>query len=449
MKLGVFGTGYVGLVTGICFAEKGNSVLCADIDRNKITLLNQGVPPIYEPGLKELLDTNKKAGRIQFTNDIINTIANSDILFIAVGTPSGEDGSADLTWVYNVADTIGKNMSSRKILVVKSTVPVGTNEKVKAIVQKNLQERNLDITFDIVSNPEFLREGNAIEDCLRPDRVILGCENKNAADVMMRVYRPFLTEESQVIIMDLASAELTKYAANALLATKISFMNELSRLCEKTGANIDFIKKGIGSDHRIGPYFINAGIGYGGSCFPKDVKALVFSAHQNGIDTPILESVEKINHQQRRNFIDLILANLPKKSKLALWGIAFKPGTDDIREAPAIDIITALIEHGHSVLAYDPVAATNAKAFFAAKSQDFIKNIEFIDDQYEVLKGVDALVIATEWESFRDPDFELITKALKLKVIFDGRNIYRLEDISAQKLTYFSIGRPLVKTNLS
>ncbi len=445
MKIGVFGTGYVGLVTGVCFAEVGNNVTCVDIDENKIKMLQDSISPIYEPGLNDLLKSNIIANRIQFTTNSLNTINSSDILIIAVGTPSSEDGSANLNWIFDVAKTIGQNLTeNNKTIILKSTVPVGTNYEVKKLIQNELQNRNLQLKFNIISNPEFLREGNAITDCLKPDRIIIGCENEDSTELIHRLYQPFVDDKNQIIIMDLYSSELTKYAANALLATKISFMNELSELCEKVGANISEVKRGIALDHRIGPHFINAGIGYGGSCFPKDVKALIYSANAKHVETPILNAVEKINYHQRSRFIETILKNLKPKSKVGLWGIAFKPGTDDIREAPALDIIEALIKNGHKVAAFDPVAAENAKNYFKdldSIDQNYSSQIQFETKQYDCIKNSDALVITTEWEFFKEPDFATLKNQMSNNTIFDGRNIYDLKLMKKMGFNYISIGR--------
>lgn len=439
MKIAVFGTGYVGLVTGVCFAEMGNSVTCIDVDAQKISDLQKGISPIYEPGLDALLANNIKAQRLFFTTEPKESLDAADILFIAVGTPPKADGSADLQYVEKVAQTIGENIKSYKVIVNKSTVPVGTFRKVRTIINNCLQNRNLSITFDVASNPEFLREGCAIEDCLKPNRVVVGVESTQAQDLMQKLYTPFLENGSHFITMDPASSEMTKYAANAMLATKISVMNEYSRLCEKLGADIEAIKKGIGSDHRIGPHFINAGVGYGGSCFPKDVSALIQIGKENDEQLEILKAVENTNQLQRERFIKKISTRLSQNSNktVAVWGVAFKPGTDDIREAPALDIIQHFLDLDYTVQVYDPVASKNAKSFFKNYSK-----LNFFDDQYKVLNQVAALIIPTEWLSFREPDFKLMKQLMQSPLIFDGRNIYNTTHIKNDGFEYYSIGRP-------
>lgn len=441
MTISVFGTGYVGLVTGVCFAEMGNDVICVDIDQKKIERLNKGISPIYEPGLDELIESNLKEKRIQFTTDSYKAISQSDILIIAVGTPSDIDGSADMKYVLQVAESIATIMDRYKIIVTKSTVPVGTGQKIKDLIEKHLSQRNTNFGFDVVSNPEFLREGCAIEDCLKPSRVVVGCESERAKDIMMRLYEPFLKSGNAHITMDIPSAEMTKYAANAMLATKISLMNEFSRLCEKLGADIENVRKGIGSDFRIGPHFIFPGIGYGGSCFPKDVKALIKMGDQQEEEMEILRAVEKVNQNQRKMFLENIIQRFPNGltgERIALWGIAFKPGTDDIREAPSLDIISGLLQAGAEVVAFDPVAAEAASVQF--KNQ----KIKFVENQYDALEGASALAIVTEWKSFKEPNFEKIKKLLKTPLIFDGRNLFNLKAMKEQGFSYQSIGRPVV-----
>lgn len=440
MKIAVFGTGYVGLVTGVCLSEVGNNVTCVDIDELKIKKLRDGISPIYEPGLNELLENNIHSHRLFFTTDGVEAIEKSEVIFIAVGTPSDEKGAANLRWVKDVAAQIGKHINGPKTVILKSTVPVGTNKIVKDIISEGIHKRNLSYTFQMVSNPEFLREGCAISDCMQPDRVIVGCESDTVKEVILRLYKPFISDSNQILFMDLKSSELTKYAANAMLATKISFMNELSMLCDRLDANIEDIKRGISMDHRIGPHFINSGLGYGGSCFPKDVKALIHTSAEFDLNTPILNAVEDINIKQRQRFISNILKYLTKPSKVALWGIAFKPGTDDIREAPALDIISELISNGHSVNAFDYVARENSKMFFEKEHAVNSHRISYFDDQYEVLKDADILVIATEWESFKAPDFAMMKQLLKKPVIFDGRNIYDLNFMKSTGFAYKSIG---------
>ncbi len=422
MNITVFGTGYVGLVTGVCFAELGNSVQCVDVDINKIAQLKKGISPIYEPGLDQLIHSNLKAGRVHFTTEFQQAIHSADILIIAVGTPPQSDGSADLTYVLKVAQTIGQNMQSSKLIVTKSTVPIGTFKLIKNQIQKELDTRKSPLTFDVASNPEFLREGCAIEDCLKPNRIVFGCETEKASEILKSLYRPFVNNDSQIIAMDPASSEMTKYAANSMLATKISLMNEFSRVCEKVGADIEHVRNGIGSDHRIGPYFINAGIGYGGSCFPKDVSALIQIGHNLDENLEILKAVESTNQLQRQRFIQKIISTIEslKLTTITLWGVAFKPGTDDIREAPALDIIEALLQKKIKIQIYDPVASAHAQHHFNNNSL-----LTFYEHQYEALKNSDLLIIPTEWLSFKEPDFQLIKKSLNHPLIFDGRNIYQ------------------------
>lgn len=445
MKISVFGTGYVGLVTGVCFAEMGNDVICVDVDPKKVETLRGGKSPIYEPGLDEMLEANISAERIQFTTDAQTAIKNSDIIFIAVGTPPQEDGSADLTNVFKVADTISSHMEGYKLIVTKSTVPVGTNQKIKERIQAGLKNKT-NASFDICSNPEFLREGSALEDCLQPSRVVVGSTSEKAEKLMRRLYEPFLKDNTPLLFMDLASAELTKYAANSMLAAKISIMNEFSRLCEKVGANIEQVRRGIGSDPRIGPHFIYAGIGYGGSCFPKDVQAFVRTGNELDENMLILKAVEETNLLQRQRFVQRLQkcfhGNLTGQT-LALWGIAFKPGTDDIREAPSLYVIEQCLKMGAKIIAYDPVAEQNAREFFAQHPERhlFTGSLEFSQDQYDALEGATALVIVTEWKSFREPDFSRMKTAMKSPIVFDGRNIYGTDVMKEQGFQYLSIGR--------
>ena len=439
MKVTVIGTGYVGLVTGTCFADMGNDVCCVDIDSKKIDNLKNGIIPIYEPGLEELVKSNYTEGRLTFTTDIKEPVSSSLFVFIAVGTPPGEDGSADLSYVLKAAEDVAGVMDKYTVIVDKSTVPVGTASLVKERIAKVLKERDrTDIEFDVVSNPEFLKEGNAVEDFMKPERVIIGTDNVRTAELMMELYSPFVRQNDRFHVMNLASAEMTKYAANAMLATRISFMNELSVLCEKTGADIEMIRKGIGSDSRIGKGFLYAGIGYGGSCFPKDVKALIKTSHDYGIAPYLLEAVEKVNKNQRERFIKKIISHYGEDINgkiFALWGLAFKPQTDDIREAPAIDIIRELASRGAKIKAYDPIAAENVKAVFADK------DIEYFQKNYDALQNADALIIATEWFHFRNPDFLRMKSLLKHPVIFDGRNQYEPKKMKEEGFTYFCIGR--------
>lgn len=432
MKISVIGTGYVGLVSGTCFAETGNQVICVDIDENKVAKLRNGEVPIYEPQLDVLFERNVRQGRLQFTTSLKEAIDQTDIIFLALPTPPGEDGSADLSYVLGVAEELGKIITNYKVVVDKSTVPVGTAEKVTAAIAKNAQ-----VDFDVVSNPEFLREGFAVEDFLKPDRVVIGTSSERAKKMMEELYKPFVRQGNPIFFMDEKSAELTKYAANSFLATKISFMNEIANICELLGADVDKVRIGIGSDTRIGKRFLFPGIGYGGSCFPKDVQALIRSSDQVGYDFKILNAVEEVNASQKTIIVPKIKnyfgGNL-KGKKIALWGLAFKPDTDDIREAPARYIIDQLTEAGAQIAAYDPEAMENIKAIYGNK-------ISFGENAYEVLENADALLIATEWGVFRNPDFEKVSSLLKEKVIFDGRNLYELEKMTELGYRYFSIGR--------
>ncbi|MBN2157800.1 MAG: UDP-glucose/GDP-mannose dehydrogenase family protein [Spirochaetes bacterium] len=439
MKLAVIGTGYVGLVTGTCFADMGNDVWCIDIDKTKIENLKKGVLPIYEPGLEELVKRNYGEGRLRFTTDLREGISEVTFAFIAVGTPSDEDGSADLQHVLDVGRQIGRFVEKYIVIVDKSTVPVGTAEKVRAVVGEELEKRGKgDVPYDIVSNPEFLKEGSAVEDFIRPDRVIIGADNQRAAELMRELYSTFVRKGDRVMLMDIPSAELTKYAANAMLATRISFMNELAQLCEVTGADIESVRRGIGSDSRIGNAFLYAGIGYGGSCFPKDVKALIYTLRGNGFKARILSAVEEVNHLQRNNFIDKVVSrmgeNLSGKT-FAIWGLAFKPQTDDMREAPSIAIINGLRSRGASFRAYDPIAVENARRILGDE------NITYYNNNYETLQAADALLLLTEWHHFRKPDFDKIKKLMKSPVVFDGRNQYEPDKMKKLGFNYYSIGR--------
>ncbi len=432
MKIAVIGTGYVGLVSGTCFAETGNTVTCVDIDQVKIDRLTQGEITIYEPGLEKMFLKNLRDNRLRFTTDLKSGIQGAQIVFLALPTPPGEDGSADLKYVLGVADQLGQLLEDYKVIVDKSTVPVGTADKVRTAIAKHAK-----VEFDVVSNPEFLREGVAVEDFMKPDRVVIGASSDRAKKVMGDLYAPFVRQGNPVIFMDEKSAELTKYAANSFLATKISFMNEIAQLCERLGADVDMVRRGIGSDERIGKRFLFPGIGYGGSCFPKDVQALIKSSEEVDYDFQILKSVENVNENQKTHLIPKIEAhfNYDLNGKhFALWGLAFKPNTDDIREAPALYIIQALLDLGATVLAYDPEAMNNVKGQLG----DIIK---YSTNPYEALKGADALIIATEWSEFRTPDFGQIECQLKNKVIFDGRNLFSSIDISNHGFTYYSIGR--------
>lgn len=434
----MFGTGYVGLVTGVCFSEMGHNITCIDVDAKKIESLKKAQSPIYEPGLEAMLAQNIKAERLHFTTEARVGIEKADILFIAVGTPLHEDGSAEMKYVLQVAETIAEHMNGYKLIVTKSTVPVGTYRRLKMVIEKKLNARGADFGFDLASNPEFLREGCAIEDCLKPNRVVIGVESTQAKEILENLYDPFLKSGNPFLAMDPASAEMTKYAANAMLAAKISIMNEFSRVCEKVGADIEAVRKGVGTDSRIGPQFIYAGVGYGGSCFPKDVEALIHTGNEIGEPLLILEAVARTNTLQRNRFIKTIEQNLPVGAgTIGIWGVAFKPGTDDIRDAPSLDIIRHFLDKKFKVRIYDPVAAENARHHFKNSG-----DIQFFEDQYLVLNEVDALVIPTEWKSFRDPDFSRMKSLMRHPLIFDGRNIYSPKNMKTQGFQYFSIGRP-------
>ena len=432
MKITVIGTGYVGLVTGTCFAETGNKVTCVDIDKAKVDKLSSGQITIYEPGLEKIFLRNTKEGRLVFTTNLEEVLEASEIIFLALPTPPGADGSADLKYVLGVADQMGKLMKGYKVVVNKSTVPVGTADKVREAIAKNYKGE-----FDVVSNPEFLREGVAVDDFMKPDRVVIGTKSEQAKKVMTELYAPFVRQGNPLIFMDERSSELTKYAANSFLATKISFMNEIAQLCERMGADVDMVRRGIGSDDRIGKRFLFPGIGYGGSCFPKDVQALVKSSNEVNYDFEILKAVEKVNALQKLHLVNKIntyFKNDLQGKKIALWGLAFKPNTDDIRDAPAIDMINALTAAGAIITAYDPEAMPNVKNKIGDK-------IKYASNQYEALAGADILVVATEWSEFRTPDFEIIEKELTSKVIFDGRNLFDVAKMKEMGYHYESIGR--------
>ena len=437
MKIAVVGTGYVGLVTGTCFAETGNDVTCVDIDKAKVDKLNSGQITIYEPGLEKLFLRNQKEGRLHFTTSLIDGIKEAQIIFLALPTPPGEDGSADLKYILGVANELGKIITDYKVIIDKSTVPVGTAAKVHAAVSANTS-----VPFDIVSNPEFLREGVAVDDFMKPDRVVIGTSSERAKQVLNDLYAPFVRQGNPIIFMDEKSAELTKYAANSFLATKITFMNEIANLCEMLGADVDMVRKGIGSDERIGRRFLFPGIGYGGSCFPKDVQALAKSADEVKYDFKILDAVMSVNEKQKLHLIPKIMAyfnNDLKGKQIALWGLAFKPNTDDIREAPALYLIDALTEAGATITAYDPEAMNNVKGLIGDK-------IKYTESQYDALKGTDALVIATEWSEFRTPDFAKMSALIKNKVIFDGRNLFDLNKMEELGYHYESVGRrPVIR----
>lgn len=439
MKITMIGTGYVGLVTGACLADAGNQVLCLDLDAAKIKTLNEGGIPIHEPGLLELVRKNAAAGRLRFTTSVEESVGFGQVQFIAVGTPPDEDGSADLQYVVAAARNIGRTMTAEKVVVDKSTVPVGTADKVRDAIADELKKRGLDIPFHVVSNPEFLKEGAAVEDFQRPDRIVVGLDSERAEEVMREIYAPFQRNHDKLMVMDVRSAELTKYAANAMLATRISFMNELANLAESLGADIENVRRGIGSDSRIGYGFLYSGCGYGGSCFPKDVKALIQTAAGNGHDLAVLNAVEEANERQKLVLVKKITKafgeNLSGK-RFAIWGLAFKPNTDDMREAPSRIIISELVRRGASIAAYDPVAMTEAKRVIS-------EPIDYVDQPMAALQEADALVIVTEWKEFRSPDFEAIAKALKTPQIFDGRNMYEPSVVKRAGLCYYGIGRGL------
>ena len=433
MKITIIGTGYVGLVTGACLAESGNNVICVDIDDEKVGRLNQGKLPFYEPGLEELVMRNVKEERLRFTTNFEEGVQNSLLIFIAVGTPPNEDGSGDLSAIFAVAKGIGKAINNYKIIITKSTVPVGTNRKIMGIISELTEYE-----FDVVSNPEFLKEGNAVNDFMKPDRIIIGVEDIRVAEIMKELYAPFVRTENPIIIMDIESAEMTKYATNALLATKISFMNEIANLCERVGADVENVRKGIGADKRIGYQFLFPGVGYGGSCFPKDIKALIKMAENSGYDLKIAKAVEGVNFAQREKFFKKIydyFGGQLEGKKIAVWGLSFKPGTDDMREAPSISIINRLLEHGVEVRVHDPKANGTAEAIFGER-------ITYFANPYDSLQSAEVLILLTEWSEFRNPDFKRMKELMKSPVVFDGRNLYNPAKLSGMGFTYYGVGRP-------
>ena len=443
MNITVIGTGYVGLVTGACFAEMGNSVICVDIDQKKIDGLNNGVLPIYEPGLADLVNENRKQGRLSFQTSIAEAMKTSDIFFIAVGTPPGEDGSADLQYVLNVASEIGKNLERYCVVINKSTVPVGTADKVRSAIQLQMDHRVKDLEFDVVSNPEFLKEGAAVADFMSPDRIVVGADGLRSREILTELYAPFTRNHPRVIFMDVRDAEMTKYAANAMLATKISFMNEIANLCELLDVDVENVRLGIGADQRIGFHFIYPGAGYGGSCFPKDVKALINMADGAGLDPILLKAVESRNEKQKTRLFSKIMKQFNSKiegRKFGIWGLSFKPGTDDMREAPSKVLINSLIEAGAFVRAYDPVASDAARLEFPNSYFESGK-LSLADSQYEAIFDADALVLVTEWKSFRNPDFKMVKRLLASPVIVDGRNQYDPRLLSSLGITYLGVGR--------
>lgn len=436
MKIAIIGTGYVGLVTGTCFSEMGIDVTCVDVNEEKINNLKAGVIPIYEPGLEEMVLRNYHAERLKFTTDLTSCLDEVEVVFSAVGTPPDEDGSADLKYVLEVARTIGQNINHYVLVVTKSTVPVGTAQKVKATIQEELNKRNLNIPFDVASNPEFLKEGNAVEDFMKPDRVVVGVESDQAKEVMERLYKPFMMNNYRLIFTDIPSAEMIKYAANSMLATRISFMNDIANLCELVGADVNMVRKGIGSDSRIGSKFLYPGCGYGGSCFPKDVKALIKTAEKNGYEMKVLKAVEDVNEKQKSILfekLNKIFRGDLKNKKIALWGLAFKPETDDMREATALVLIKHLLESGAEVVAYDPIAIPECKRRIG-------DCISYTQDMYEAVLDADALLLVTEWKEFRIPSWGVIKKAMRQPVIIDGRNIYDRKEMEKNGFLYKCIG---------
>ncbi len=436
MKITIVGTGYVGLVTGACFAEVGIDVTCVDIDKNKIDNLKKGIIPIYEPGLEEIVERNVAKGRLHFTTKLAETLDGCEVVFSAVGTPPDEDGSADLSYVIGVAGEVGQHMNDYLLIVTKSTVPVGTAKLVRKAVQAELDKRGVKIPFDVASNPEFLKEGAAVDDFLKPDRIVVGIESARAEELMSRLYKPFTLNGHPVIIMDIPSAEMTKYAANAMLATRISFMNDIANLCEIMGADVNMVRKGIGSDPRIGSKFIYPGIGYGGSCFPKDVKALIKTADDRGYGMRVLKAVDDVNEDQKSvlyNKVSKYFKGDLKGRTIALWGLSFKPETDDMREAPSLVLIQRFLNAGCKIKAYDPVAMDESRR----RTGDVI---EYTDDEYKALDGADCLLLVTEWKEFRLPDLDLMKKLLKNHVIFDGRNIYDSKEMKEAGFDYYCIG---------
>jgi UDPglucose 6-dehydrogenase len=441
LKITLAGTGYVGLVTGACLAEVGNDVVCLDVDEKKIESLNRGVIPIFEPGLEAMVKKCEAAGHLRFTTDVEAAVDHGEFQLIAVGTPSGEDGSADLSHVLAAARNIGRHMKEYKVVVDKSTVPVGTADKVRREIAAELDKRGVKIEFSVVSNPEFLKEGAAVEDFMRPDRIVIGTDDERARGLMRRLYAPFQRNTERIVVMDPRSAELTKYAANAMLATRISFMNEMAVLAEAVGADIERVRLGIGADQRIGYGYLYPGIGYGGSCFPKDVKALQRTAGENGVEMRVVSAVEAANVRQKRLVVDKIARRFGEKlsgRRFGLWGLAFKPNTDDMREAPSLDIIKGIVSRGGAIVAYDPVAMESARQILGGSS-----GVSYAKSAMEAARGADALVIATEWKEFRSPDFSAIKTALKNPVIFDGRNLYDPAEVAALGIEYHAIGRPL------
>lgn len=442
MKIGIVGTGYVGLVTGACFSEMGIDVTCVDIDEEKIRNLKLGIIPIFEPGLENMVLRNYKAERLKFTTNLPSCLEDIEVLFCAVGTPPDEDGSADLKYVLEVARTIGKNINHYMVVVTKSTVPVGTAMKIKATIQEELQKRNVNIPFDVASNPEFLKEGNAVEDFMRPDRVVVGVESDRAKEIMESLYKPFMINNYRLIFTDIPSAEMIKYAANSMLATRISFMNDIANLCELVGANINMVRKGIGSDSRIGNKFLYSGCGYGGSCFPKDIKALIKTADKNGYEMKVLKAVETVNENQKNILfkkLNQIFNGDLRNKRIALWGLAFKPETDDMREATALVLIDQLLKSGAEVIAYDPIAMQECERRIG-------KSISYANNMYEAVLDADALLLVTEWKEFRIPNWNIVKKTMKQRIVIDGRNIYEWQEMKKNGFQYSCIGLKLDAT---
>ena len=440
MKITIIGSGYVGLVSGACFADLGNDVVCVDVDEKKIAQLRGGTIPIYEPGLQQLVSHNVAAGRLRFTTDVEESVTHGAVQFIAVGTPSDQDGSADMRYVIAAARSIGRSMPEYRVVVNKSTVPVGTSERVRAAIAEELKKRGVDLEFSVVSNPEFLKEGAAVDDFMRPDRIVVGSSDERATQIMRQLYAPLSRNHDRIFVMDPRSAELTKYAANAMLATRISFMNELANLAEKLGANIESVRQGIGSDQRIGYHFLYAGVGYGGSCFPKDIQALQHTAGEYGVQMTIVDSVEKANRTQKQRLLEKVRGRFGEQldgRHFAVWGLSFKPNTDDMREAPSRVVINGLLARGASITAYDPVAMDEGKRVFAKEP-----GVRFASSTVGALDGADALIIVTEWKEFRSPDFADMKKRLKAPIIFDGRNLYDPAMMREAGIEYFSMGRP-------
>ncbi|MBB3186463.1 UDP-glucose dehydrogenase family protein [Microbacter margulisiae] len=445
MNIAIIGTGYVGLVTGACFAEMGVQVTCVDVDETKIEQLKKGIIPIFEPGLDDMVSRNMKANRLHFTTSLLSVLDSVEVIFNAVGTPPGEDGSADMHYVYEVARTIGQHLSHYALVVTKSTVPVGTAQTVKAIIQEELDRREIEIPFDVASNPEFLKEGDALNDFMSPDRVVVGIESEQAKKLMTQLYRPFLLNNFRVIFMDIPSAEMTKYAANAMLATRISFMNEIANLCERVGADVNMVRKGISSDSRIGTKFLYSGIGYGGSCFPKDVRALIRTAHKQGCSMNILESVDAVNEQQKsilfKKFAAIFEGTNIENKTVAIWGLAFKPNTDDMREAPSLILIRQLVEAGCHIKIFDPIAMSNAKEVLTRElTERQQQQIYFSKDIYDTVNDTDTLMLVTEWKEFRMPNWQIIKKLMKKPIVLDGRNIYDKKEVIDAGFHYEGIG---------